>query len=136
MDNARDTRFGFTELIVEDEEAMAAYYGGVYELNCLHRVEAGDSAVLGRIREVIMGPGDAMGPESLTMIKSVTSGRAGRSQSADSGAGALRHIPHFVRGGRVAKPKGSFETVPRPAPPPPISVPDRPALTGTGGRLS
>lgn len=68
VDNSRNTRFGFTKLIVEDEEAMAAYYGGVYELNCLHRVEAGDSAVLGRIREVIMGPGNDMGAESLTMI--------------------------------------------------------------------
>lgn len=68
LSNAGDTRFGFTKLIVQDEEAMAAYYGAVYGLNSLHRVESGDPAVMGRLREVIMGPGESMGAESLTMI--------------------------------------------------------------------
>ena len=46
MTHAGDTHFGFTKLIVADEEAMAAYYGAVYGLNSLHRVEAGDPVVL------------------------------------------------------------------------------------------
>lgn len=69
MNDARKARFGFTKLIVDDEEAMAAYYGEVYGLNRLQRVDGGDEGVVGAIREIIMGPGETMGAESLIMIK-------------------------------------------------------------------
>lgn len=69
MDSKRKAHVGFTKLIVDDEEAMATYYAEVYGLNRLHRVDGGDAAVMGPIREVIMGPGDTVGAESLIMIK-------------------------------------------------------------------
>jgi predicted enzyme related to lactoylglutathione lyase len=69
MNSERKARFGFTKLIVDDEEAMATYYSEVYGLKRLHHVDGGDPAVMGPIREVIMGPGDTMSAESLIMIK-------------------------------------------------------------------
>lgn len=68
-DSPRKARFGFTKLIVDDEEAMATYYAEVYGLNKLQRVTAGDKAIMGPLREVIMGPGDAVGAESLVIVK-------------------------------------------------------------------
>lgn len=69
MKGSRKAAFGFTKLIVDDEEAMAEYYHQVYGLNKLHRVQGQESAAGGPFREVIMGPGDSMGAESLTMFK-------------------------------------------------------------------
>lgn len=69
MTETRKAMFGFTKLIVDDEEAMAEYYHQVYGLNKLQRVQNAESAALGPIREVIMGPGETMGPESLVMFK-------------------------------------------------------------------
>jgi len=69
MTEKRKAAFSFTKLIVEDEEAMAEYYHQVYGLNKLQRVEEHDGGAGGPIREVIMGPGDAMSSESLVMLK-------------------------------------------------------------------
>jgi len=58
----------FSKLIVSDEEALAAYYGAVYGLNVLARVD-GDSAGTGeRFREVIMGPGTDMSEGTIVMF--------------------------------------------------------------------
>jgi predicted enzyme related to lactoylglutathione lyase len=69
MTSARKATFGFTKLIVNDEEAQAEYYHQVYGLNKLHRVQGESSAAGGSFREVIMGPGEGMGTESLVMFK-------------------------------------------------------------------
>ena len=69
MTDSRKASFGFTKLIVDDEEAQAEYYHQVYGLNKLHRVQNDDSGAGGAIREVIMGPGDTMSSESLVMFK-------------------------------------------------------------------
>lgn len=69
MTEARKASFGFTKLIVDDEEAQAEYYHQVYGLNKLHRVQNDDSGAAGPIREVIMGPGETMSSESLVMFK-------------------------------------------------------------------
>lgn len=69
MTEPRKASFSFTKLIVDDEEAQAEYYHQVYGLNKLHRVQNDSSGAAGRIREVIMGPGDAMSAESLVMFK-------------------------------------------------------------------
>jgi len=71
MKGTRKATFGFTKLIVDDEEAMAEYYHQVYGLNKLHRVtsEGGAGGAIGPIREVIMGPGETMSSESLIMFK-------------------------------------------------------------------
>jgi len=63
------TSFGFTKLVVDDEEAMAEYYHQVYGLNKQHRVQTDGSSPIGAIREVIMGPGTEMSGESLVMLK-------------------------------------------------------------------
>jgi len=65
----RKASFGFTKLIVGDEEAMAEYYHQVYGLNKLQRVQNEESGAMGPIREVIMGPGETMSQESLIMFK-------------------------------------------------------------------
>ncbi len=69
MRGARKATFGFTKLIVDDEEAMAEYYHQVYGLNKLNRVQGERSAAGGPFREIIMGPGEAMSAESLTIFK-------------------------------------------------------------------
>lgn len=69
MTVARKASFGFTKLIVDDEEAQAEYYHQVYGLNKLQRVQNDNSGAAGPIREVIMGPGDTMSSESLVMFK-------------------------------------------------------------------
>lgn len=71
MTDTRKARFGFTKLIVDDEEAQAEYYHQVYGLNKLQRVGDDDSAAGGAFREVIMGPGETMSAESLVMFKFV-----------------------------------------------------------------
>jgi uncharacterized glyoxalase superfamily protein PhnB len=71
MNETRKASFGFTKLIVDDEEAQAEYYHQVYGLNKLLRVQNDDSGAGGPIREVIMGPGDTMSAESLVMLKIV-----------------------------------------------------------------
>lgn len=69
MNDSRKASFGFTKLIVDDEEAMAEYYHQVYGLNKLQRVQNSESGAMGPIREVIMGPGESMSSESLVMFK-------------------------------------------------------------------
>lgn len=69
MTEPRKASFSFTKLIVDDEEAQAEYYHQVYGLNKLQRVQNDSSGVAGRIREVIMGPGNTMSAESLVMFK-------------------------------------------------------------------
>lgn len=60
----------FTKLIVADEEAMARYYGEVYGLKVIARVE-GDNATTGeRFREVMMSPSGNVG-NSLVMFNFV-----------------------------------------------------------------
>lgn len=59
----------FTKLIVDDEEAMAAYYAAVYGLTPAIRV-AGNSAGTGEaFREVIMTRGEDMASGTLVMFK-------------------------------------------------------------------
>ena len=61
MAGERKASFGFTKLIVDDEEAMAEYYHQVYGLNKLQRVSSnGSGGAMGAFREVIMGPGETM----------------------------------------------------------------------------
>lgn len=61
----------FSKLIVNDEEAMAAWYSAVYGLNIIHR-EAGESACDNeRFREVILSPGTGMADGTLVMFKFV-----------------------------------------------------------------
>lgn len=69
MSDVRNTHFGFTKLIVGDEEAMAQYYCNVYDLHELKRVENVNSGAGGPIREVILGHGDTMGGPTLVMFK-------------------------------------------------------------------
>lgn len=69
MTEQRKARFSFTKFIVDDEERMAEYYHQVYGLNKLQRVEEAEGGIGSPLREVIMGPGDTMGAESLVMIK-------------------------------------------------------------------
>lgn len=69
MPASREAIFSFPKLIVADEEAMAEYYHQVYGLNKLHRVSGGENAAGGPFREIIMGPGDQMGSESLTLFR-------------------------------------------------------------------
>ena len=69
MKGSKKATFSFTKLIVDDEEAMAEYYHQVYGLNKLHRVAGEDSAAGGPFREIIMGPGEGMSAESLTLFK-------------------------------------------------------------------
>ena len=72
MAGERKASFGFTKLIVDDEEAMAEYYHQVYGLNKLQRVSSnGSGSAMGAFREVIMGPGETMSSESLVMFKFV-----------------------------------------------------------------
>ncbi len=72
MAGERKASFGFTKLIVDDEEAMAEYYHQVYGLNKLQRVSSnGSGGAMGAFREVIMGPGETMSSESLVMFKFV-----------------------------------------------------------------
>lgn len=59
----------FTKLIVDDEEAMAAYYAAVYGLTPAIRV-AGDSVGTDEaFREVIMTRGEDMAAGTLVMFK-------------------------------------------------------------------
>ena len=67
MPETRKATFGFTKLIVDDVEKMAAFYHEVYDLNALQRVQA--RIAKEPISEVIMGPGDRMSAESLVMLK-------------------------------------------------------------------
>jgi len=71
MPQDRKATFSFTKLIVDDEERMAEYYHQVYGLNKLQRVQNDASAAVGRLREVIMGPGETLSTdsESLVIIK-------------------------------------------------------------------
>ena len=69
MTGISKTKFGFTKLIVNDEEAMADYYCNVYGLNKIQRVQTDDSGAGGAIREVILGHGDTMAGETLVMFK-------------------------------------------------------------------
>jgi uncharacterized glyoxalase superfamily protein PhnB len=69
MKGVRKASFGFTKLIVDDEEAMAEYYHQVYGLNKLQRVQASEGGIGSPFREVIMGPGEAVSSESLVMFK-------------------------------------------------------------------
>ena len=69
MPASREAIFSFPKLIVADEEAMAEYYHQVYGLNKQHRVQGEQSAAGGPFREIIMGPGEDMGAESLTLFK-------------------------------------------------------------------
>lgn len=69
MKGSRKASFTFTKLIVDDEEAMAEYYHQVYGLNKQHRVAGAESAAGGPFREIIMGPGETMSTESLTLFK-------------------------------------------------------------------
>jgi hypothetical protein len=72
MTKVRKARFGFTKLIVDDEEKLAAYYDGVYGLKAAQRVQ-GDAGGLGEpFREIILGPDGEMSPEeSLVLFKLV-----------------------------------------------------------------
>lgn len=72
MSSTRKARFGFTKLIVDDEERLARYYEAVYGLAPVERVE-GDVGGLGEpFREIMLGPGGALSPdESLVLFKFV-----------------------------------------------------------------
>lgn len=69
MSNPFKTSFGFTKLIVDDEEAMAEYYNQVYGLIKQHRVQTDGVGGVGPLREIIMGQGPDMSNESLIMLK-------------------------------------------------------------------
>ena len=56
----------FTKLIVADEEAQAAYYGAVYDLNVIHRVEGESDGQ--PFREVILSGGTDMSAGTLVMF--------------------------------------------------------------------
>lgn len=68
----RKVRFGFAKLIVDDEEKLAAYYGAVYGLEAVERVQ-GDAGGLGEpFREIMLGPDGRLSPEeSLVLFKFV-----------------------------------------------------------------
>lgn len=61
----------FTKLIVADEEAMAKYYGEVYGLNVLMRVDGDSAGTDEKFREVIMGVGTDMSGGTLVMFNFV-----------------------------------------------------------------
>lgn len=69
MNEKSKSSFGFTKLIVADEEAMAEYYHQVYGLEKLQRVQEDNPDSIGPIREVIMGRSDGTYGESLVMFK-------------------------------------------------------------------
>ena len=69
MSTIPKTTFGFTKLIVADEEAMADYYCDVYGLKKLQRVQNDNSGAGGPIREIILGEGDVVGGQTLVMFK-------------------------------------------------------------------
>jgi predicted enzyme related to lactoylglutathione lyase len=71
MKGALKASFGFTKLIVDDEEAMAEYYHQVYGLEKLQRVQEENSDTIGPIREIIMGRSDGSQGETLVMFKFV-----------------------------------------------------------------
>ena len=56
----------FTKLIVADEEAQAAYYGAVYHLNVIHRVQGESDGQ--PFREVILSAGTDMSAGTLVMF--------------------------------------------------------------------
>lgn len=69
MSSPRKASFSFTKLVVDDLERMAEYYHQVYGLNKLHHVEEPEGVGGEPIAEIIMGPGETMGAESLVMFK-------------------------------------------------------------------
>ena len=72
MGTARKARFGFTKLVVDDEEKLAVYYQEVYGLSPAQRLQ-GDAGGVGEpFREIILGPGGELSPdESLVLFKFV-----------------------------------------------------------------
>ncbi|GAD47826.1 hypothetical protein NT2_01_06000 [Caenibius tardaugens NBRC 16725] len=69
LNGVQNTSFGFTKLIVDDEEAMAQYYCGVYGLNAFQRVQNDDSGAGGPIREIILSHDDVLAGPTLVMFK-------------------------------------------------------------------
>lgn len=69
MADVRKASFTFTKLMVDDLEKMAAYYQEVYGLNQLQRVQAELAAE--PVDEIMMGPGQQVSTESLTLLKYV-----------------------------------------------------------------
>jgi len=69
LSSIRNTNFGFTKLIVDDEEVMARYYCGVYGLREFQRVENNESGAGGPIREIILAHEDARAAPTLVMFK-------------------------------------------------------------------
>ncbi len=72
MGTGRKARFGFTKLVVDDEEKLAVYYEEVYGLSPAQRLQ-GDAGGVGEpFREIILGPGGELSPdESLVLFKFV-----------------------------------------------------------------
>lgn len=72
MGTGRKARFGFTKLVVDDEEKLAVYYQEVYGLSPAQRLQ-GDAGGVGEpFREIILGPGGELSPdESLVLFKFV-----------------------------------------------------------------
>lgn len=69
LNSVPNITFGFTKLIVDDEEALSRYYCAVYGLNELKRVQNPESGAGGPIREIILGHGTSMGGQTLVMFK-------------------------------------------------------------------
>jgi len=72
MGTGRKARFGFTKLVVDDEEKLAVYYQEVYGLSPAQRLQ-GDAGGVGEpFREIILGPGGELSlDESLVLFKFV-----------------------------------------------------------------
>ena len=72
MASARKARFGFTKVIVNDEEKLATYYQAVYGLSPVQRVQGDVGGLDEPFREIILGPDGEMSPdESLVLFKFV-----------------------------------------------------------------